>query len=226
MTCEHAGNFIPPEYQQKFANHKDLLNSHRGYDPGAYDLFQELLPLSDFHEFQSVSRLVVELNRSLHHPQLFSEISKRLSSAEKENILQEYYYPYRNKVTRQIERYITAGESVFHLSVHSFTPVLSGEERRADIGLLYDPSRVQEKKICHSIKEHLQALKPELRIRFNYPYLGKADGFTTFLRDRFPSNYSGIELEVNQKFVEHNKMIPALKKALQTSLSETLEKFS
>ena len=33
----------------------------------------------------------------------------------------------------------------------------------------------------------------------NYPYLGKADGFTTSLRQEFQERYIGIELELNQK---------------------------
>lgn len=34
----------------------------------------------------------------------------------------------------------------------------------------------------------------------NYPYRGRADGFTTQLRKRFPIKaYAGVELEVNQK---------------------------
>jgi len=39
-------------------------------------------------------------------------------------------------------------------------------------------------------------------VRRNYPYAGKNDGFTTYLRRRFPSDaYLGIELEINQKHV-------------------------
>jgi hypothetical protein len=35
----------------------------------------------------------------------------------------------------------------------------------------------------------------------NYPYQGKADGFTTTLRRQWPGDsYVGIEIEVNQKW--------------------------
>jgi hypothetical protein len=45
----------------------------------------------------------------------------------------------------------------------------------------------------------LEALR-ELRVRRNYPYLGKADGFTTYLRRHFPvDRYAGVEFEVNPK---------------------------
>jgi len=39
-------------------------------------------------------------------------------------------------------------------------------------------------------------------VRRNYPYAGKSDGLTAFLRRRFPAEvYIGIELEINQKYV-------------------------
>ena len=60
---------------------------------------------------------------------------------------------------------------------------------------------------------------PKFKVRFNSPYLGKADGFTTYLRKKFPDKYSGIELEVNQKFSKNNAFKSDLKTALYNSLS-------
>ena len=49
----------------------------------------------------------------------------------------------------------------------------------------------------------LAQLAPELRLRRNYPYQGRGDGLTALLRKRHPdAAYVGIELEVNQRFVE------------------------
>jgi hypothetical protein len=40
------------------------------------------------------------------------------------------------------------------------------------------------------------------RGRRNYPYAGKGDGLTSYLRTRFgPADYVGVELEVNQRIV-------------------------
>ena len=39
-------------------------------------------------------------------------------------------------------------------------------------------------------------------MRRNYPYAGKGDGLTSYLRQRFAhGDYLGIELEVNQRIV-------------------------
>jgi len=74
--------------------------------------------------------------------------------------------------------------------------------RRADVGLLYDPGRRGEVQLCARWKAALANMAPELRVRRNYPYAGRGDGLTCYLRKRFsPGVYVGIELEVNQKIV-------------------------
>jgi predicted N-formylglutamate amidohydrolase len=90
-----------------------------------------------------------------------------------------------------------------HLSSHSFTPALDGVARDADIGLLYDPRRAGERALCRHWRSALARHAPALKVRMNYPYAGTADGFTTYLRRRFPGHgYVGIELEVNQRHAQ------------------------
>jgi predicted N-formylglutamate amidohydrolase len=120
---------------------------------------------------------------------------------EREAILEVHYFPYRRQVENAIQTFIAQNHSVLHLSVHSFTPELNGEVRNADIGLLYDPQRNTEKAFCARWNQEFEKLDSNLKVRFNYPYRGTADGFTTHLRKLFPDGkYGGIELEVNQKF--------------------------
>jgi predicted N-formylglutamate amidohydrolase len=91
---------------------------------------------------------------------------------------------------------------VIHISSHSFTPELDGKVRSADVGLLYHPGRRGEAELCARWKSSLAELAPQLRVRRNYPYAGKGDGLTSYLRQRFaPSVYVGIELEINQSIV-------------------------
>lgn len=225
LTCEHGGNEIPSQYLRLFETAGEDLDSHRGYDPGALDLFLSLRKFASFEKYETVSRLLVELNRSLHHRQLFSEYTKELPSEEKKKILDKYYFPYRHEVEAKIAEDLQGGEKILHLSVHTFTPRLHSEVRNADIGLLYDPGRKLEKEICSRFKELLLRENPNLRIRFNYPYLGSADGFTTYLRKKFPTNYAGIEIEVNQKFVENDRLETGLKNAFFKALLELLKEF-
>ena len=225
LTCEHGGNEIPETYEKRFPN-DTVLNTHRAYDLGALDLFQYLKPLSDVAFYSTTSRLFVELNRSLHHKMLFSEFTKNLSKIEKDNIIKDYYLPYRHRVEDKIRNYLNRREEVLHLSIHSFTPQLNGNTRTCDIGLLYDSKQQKEQEFCKNLKALLLKHNPNINVRFNYPYLGKSDGFTTFMRKQFPKNYIGIEIEVNQKFAANNIMDRELKLAIYKAISRVNSNFS
>ncbi|MFD2552585.1 N-formylglutamate amidohydrolase [Bizionia sediminis] len=220
VTCEHGGNFIPAAYKYLFEGHEAILNTHRGWDIGALDVYHSLKPAAVFSAHSTTSRLLVELNRSVHHIQLFSEYTQKLSQSEKQQLLQTYYTPYRSAVIRKIETLVSLQQTVLHVAVHSFTPVWNGVERPVDIGLLFDSRNATERQVCNFFKKELEKMVP-YRIRFNKPYLGKSDGFPTFLRKQFPGNYIGIELEINQKFAANNTMPNNLKKALIQAVSAT-----
>jgi predicted N-formylglutamate amidohydrolase len=201
ITCEHGGNKIPAQYRPLFARMGNALRSHRGYDPGALTLARDLAKAFDAElVYATTSRLLVELNRSPHHKQVFSEATRNLPAAERERLLQRYYRPYRDWVETQVAAAVDGGEHAVHVSSHSFTPQLDGEVRRADIGLLYDPSRRSERDLCREWQRALRAADDKIVVRRNYPYRGDADGLTTHLRRRFPDGrYTGVEIEVNQK---------------------------
>ena len=218
LTCEHAVPDIPLAYQVLFKENPEVLATHEGFDPGAFDLFSELKKLADFSEFQIIGRLLVEVNRSIGHKSLFSRFSQILNKEQRKELLDAYYHPYRYKIEQEIKKHIENGQQVLHVSVHSFTPVLNDIERNCDIGLLFDPGRKKEKEVCDEIKSNLLEENPALKIRFNYPYLGKADGFTTYLRKIFPENYVGIELEINQKWVKENELDTSIKKDIFRSM--------
>lgn len=201
LTCEHGGNQIPAPFSTLFKGQEQVLASHLGYDIGALTLFHDLEELTNVSFISETSRLLVDLNRSRHHKNLFSAFIKPLPEAEKEFILQEFYYPYRDRVEQTVQRLAQAGIQVVHVAVHTFTPVLNGEMRYADIGLLFDPKRKGEQAICKTWKAQLLKQNAGLQVRFNYPYLGIADGLPTYLRRKFTEEqYVGIELEVNQRF--------------------------
>lgn len=224
LTCEHAGNTIPDEFASYFKNKESVLNSHRGIDLGSLDAFNYLKPLSHFSSYIQTSRLLIELNRSLHHNKLFSEFSRGLSKKEKERLVNDYYLNYRNKIEKNIKQYINSEETVLHISIHSFTPVLNSEIRNCDIGLLFDSRKLEEKQFCKTFKTDILKVNKDYKVRFNYPYLGKADGLTTYLRIQFPENYIGVELEINQKFAMSNVLDKQLKQDLYAVLKSILTK--
>lgn len=222
ITCEHGGNEIPSQYKKAFKAHKHVLETHRGFDLGALDVFEYLKPLSVYSKSSTTSRLLIELNRSLHHKQLFSEYSRALSLKEKESIISTIYVPYRNEVESKISSLISKKDTVLHLSIHSFTPTLNGVERSCDIGFLYDSSHILEKEFSAEFKAQLKTITPNINVRYNYPYLGKADGFTTYLRQKFKQHYLGIEIEINQKYSNSNQMSQHIKDTLLVALKNVI----
>lgn len=225
LTCEHAVNTIPYEYTALFKHQAEVLKTHRGIDIGAKamaDHLAQYLPC-DFYQSAEVSRLLIDCNRSLKNKHCFSEWTHDLNMQEKNQIIERYYHSFRLPVINHINALIGEKKSVLHLSIHSFTPVLKGEKRNADIGLLYDPKRVLEKKFALEWKNQLTHETPEYRVRMNYPYLGTSDGFTQSLRKRYhEKQYIGLELESNQALMNSKTQQEALIHAVETSLLRVL----
>lgn len=225
LSCEHGGNRIPKEYAHLFEGHQEMLATHRGLDIGILPLARQLAdtlgaPLVE----AQVSRLLVDLNRSPGSSSLFSPMTVSLSPAKKTEVLSRYYHPYREAVIEKAAGIIGQGHRVVHLSVHSFTPVLRGEVRNADIGLLYDPARPLEQDFCRRWKTALSRLAPALRVRCNYPYKGASDSLVRTLRRRFVTeSYLGLELEVNQALPQaETEVWMGVSRALCRSLEELL----
>jgi predicted N-formylglutamate amidohydrolase len=141
----------------------------------------------------------VESNRTDTLPGVWSKYTESLPPETKERILARYWRPHRKEVLAAMKRLTARAGRVVHVAVHSFTPVMDGEVRNADVGILFDPRRKAEAAFCARWKRTLARLAPDLRVRMNYPYKGTADGLSTWLRERYADpTYAGIELELNQ----------------------------
>ncbi|MBR6454302.1 MAG: N-formylglutamate amidohydrolase [Fibrobacter sp.] len=231
ITCEHASNALPDfvlrafreynvleakrlgkESSNLFGIPEEVLASHRGYDIGAYIVYSNLVKRlkPDFNCLSTYSRLVIDMNRSLTNKKLFSEFTIKLPKHVKAHIT-KLWQKYRGKIDRFVSSKIPENMrdnqeqkpiKVIHLGIHSFTPVLNGVEREADVGILYDPSRPAEAALAETLIKSIHEFYPQLSIRRNYPYLGKSDGLTTTLRQKFGTAYVGLEIEINQKLLD------------------------
>jgi predicted N-formylglutamate amidohydrolase len=221
ITCEHGGNRIPSPYRSLFRGAGKLLDSHRGFDAGALQMAKELAAaLGAPLVASTVSRLLVDLNRSVGHARFHFAAVRDAGPAVREAIVERYYRPYRAQAGQYVQNAVAQGRRVIHVSSHSFTPLLDGAMRTADVGLLYDPARQGEVALCERWQTALRALAPHLNVRRNYPYAGKGDGLTRELRRRYsPRAYVGVELEINQKHVtEPGDRFRALRRAIIESL--------
>lgn len=211
ISCEHGGNQVPKFCQSELIIPKKVLNSHRGYDEGALEIAKYLarklkLPLS----FYTYSRLVIDYNRSKGRKGFYSDFSLGLSEYCKQKLEKDYDH-YRAQFFSILKG------NVIHLAIHSFTPILNGIVRNADIGLLYDPKREIEKDYAKFLKTIFES--HGLKVRLNYPYKGISDGFTSSIR-KMKSNYAGIEFELNQSLLHDKAKMKLIKHLLIKSIVE------
>ena len=204
VTCEHGGNRIPAPYGPLFRGQRALLASHRGYDPGALAMARALAnsfgaPLVA----STVSRLLVDLNRSVGHPRLFSAATRRRAGVGSREDRRPALcsVPHAGGAPRLRVRFPASGASSTcrrTASPRSWTGTCGARTSGCSTTRAGDG----EVELCARWKEALEASAPTLRVRRNYPYAGKCDGLTSHLRRSFAAAaYVGIELEVNQRIV-------------------------
>lgn len=215
ITAEHASNRVPDRWRPLFAGHEEVLESHRGWDPGSAELAQALAAGLHAPLLQGrITRLLIDLNRSAAHPGRFSAFSRGLPPADKADLIERYWQPHWSGYRSQLD---ALPGHIIHLACHSFTPILDGRTRTTDIGLLYDPSRPIEARYCRTLGERLRRVFPDLRVHMNQPYRGVSDGMGQHHR-RFHADRRLItfELEVNQRLLDRlDDITPALIDALQ-----------
>lgn len=205
LSCEHATHAVPRAERARFATPtlRRALATHRGWDPGAAGVARELArrlraPLAEGR----ATRLLVDLNRSAHHPRALGPWARSLPAAERRAVLAKWHAPWRRAFARRVSAAARGGRTVLHCSLHSFTPVLGGERRSMHVGLLYDPSRPGERAHALALRKALRAARPDLVVALNRPYHGRADGHAPALRRVHPaSRYIGLEIETRSDLI-------------------------
>lgn len=225
ISCEHAVNTVPKAYLDLFKGHEDVLRTHRGIDLGALEIAHHLSQIFACDYTQAtVSRLLIDCNRSLTHPHCFSTFTAHLTVEQKQTLIDQYYLPFRQKTEQFIQTHVDNGAQVLHLSIHSFTPELNGIQRNAGIGLLYDHARHGEKEVARIWRGLLLQQTPTYRVRMNYPYHGNSDGFPTAMRKRYTEHdYLGFEVETNQALLHDKTSREAVAQVFSSSLQELLQ---
>lgn len=221
ISCEHGGNEVPEKFADLFKEASDVLLSHRGFDIGTLDVFNALNNENIlFKQINPITRLLIDVNRSLYRRTLFSEFTRHLSKTVKQEILDDYYYAYRNMFENKVVEQWCNNNTVLHISLHSFASELHGKVRETDFGILYHPQREAEKSFARLLKGELKTVLPEKRVRYNYPYSGKPDGFVRHFRDLEVEKYLGIEFEMNQKFAKNTDVIDGIVKAFYNAFEK------
>ncbi|MFP3944168.1 MAG: N-formylglutamate amidohydrolase [Alphaproteobacteria bacterium] len=183
LVCDHASNYIPPEYES-LGLPREQVNRHIGYDIGAASVTRKLSRIMGAPAVLShFSRLLIDPNRGEDDPTLMMRISdgaiipgnRHADNAEIERRLERFYRPYHAAVDRQIdlmEGPVTGprgrrSQPVI-LSVHSFTPHWKGRTRPWEYGILYAE---EDDRLARSLLRQLRR-EPGLLVGDNEPYRG------------------------------------------------------
>ena len=150
LLCEHASNYIPPQYQGLGLGTQDL-QRHIAWDPGASATAQWLSRGLDAPLVcATYSRLLLDLNRKLSASDSIVKHSENTPIPGNESLdavelfnRHSLYAPYHKEVENLINSRRTALKEKLPvvISIHSFTPVYLGVARPWHIGVLSQHDR-------------------------------------------------------------------------------------
>lgn len=174
LLCEHASNYIPPEYAGLGVSEPDL-QRHIAWDIGAANVTRHLSRLLDAAAFLGTcSRLVIDLNRPLG---VRSSIVTRseatdipgnvgISAAERERREQLIFTPHHAAIEAHLRERAAAGRRTFIVAIHSFTPVYMGNARPWHVGVLFEKGV----HLAEATIARLREQDRELNVGANVPY--------------------------------------------------------
>ncbi len=146
LVCDHASDRFPKSLGDMgldpFAR-----RCHLAVDIGAGALTEKLAAsLGVTSVLAQYSRLVMDCNRELMDPGAFLQFgdgilvpgNRNLHQSDKDLRAETLYWPYHFAVDKQVQRLRTVGPEPAFIAVHSFTPVMNGEARAWEMGVLWD----------------------------------------------------------------------------------------
>lgn len=198
ISCEHGGNQIPMRYRTFF----DVkgLEKNAAWDKATLDLALSLSEKLDVPCFtHQTSRLLVDVNLSLGSEPLFYLDSSQLGDADRQSILERYYFPYRLR----IENTITMSEkAVLHLSIHTALV------QAADVVIVFNSERLLEKECVVVLTEALESSSYPLQFVLQDVSGMNDAGFVQYLRTRFDEEaYAGFTLVVHPRLTKGENVV-------------------
>ena len=203
LVCDHASCRFP-ESLGDMGLDPFARRCHLAIDIGASALTE---CLSDSLGVTAVlaqySRLVVDCNRELLDPGAFLEFgdgivvpgNRNLRQRDKDDRAEAIYWPYHDAIKQQIKRLKSIGPPPAFISTHSFTPVLNGESRPWQVGILWDA----DSRLSDVIIEEFRAAGFDTGD--NEPYSGKAPQDFTVDHHAEPIGLPHVGIEVRQDLI-------------------------
>ena len=217
LVCDHASHRFPRSLGTMGL---DFLNrhSHVVHDIGAGALVEMLANnLGVTAVLCQYSRLIVDCNRELADHNAFLEYNDgvdipanhNLRNNEKEKRASEIYWPYHNAIEGQISRLKDQGINPVFISIHSFSPVINGEARELEMGVLWDKDPTTAKFFLSDLDE------AGYFVGDNKPYSGKDPEDFTIDHHAEPNGLPHVGIEIRQNLIHHGDGIKRISGILQ-----------
>ena len=221
LVCDHASHRFPRSLGTMGL---DYLNrhSHVVHDIGAGALVEMLANnLGVTAVLCQYSRLIVDCNRELVDHNAFLKFNDgvdipanhNLRSDEKEKRASEIYWPYHNAIEGQIGRLKDQGINPVFISVHSFSPVINGEARKWEIGVLWDKDSTTAEFFLSNLGE------AGYFVGDNKPYSGKDPEDFTIDHHAEPNGLPHVGIEIRQDLIHHSDGIKRISCILQKTIN-------
>ena len=225
LICDHASCRFPKSLGDMgldpFAR-----RCHLALDIGAGPLTERLAKsLGVTAVMHNYSRLVVDCNRQLMDPSAFLEYgdgilvpgNRNLHQADKDLRASALYWPYHCAIDEQVQRLRKAGPPPAFISIHSFTPVLNGESREWQMGVLWD----KDEKMRDVFLEGLRGAG--YKVGDNEPYSGKAPQDFTIDHHAEEINLPHIGIEVRQDLIDDDAGVAEIAKVMHRIIASIPE---
>lgn len=204
LVCDHASCRFPRSLGDMgldpFAR-----RCHLAVDIGAGPLTERLAEtLAVTAVVHNYSRLVVDCNRQLMDPGAFLEYgdgilvpgNRNLHQADKDLRASALYWPYHVAIEDQVNRLGKLGPLPAFISIHSFTPVLNGESRDWQMGVLWDKDDATRRIFLEGLRE------AGYKVGDNEPYSGKAPQDFTIDHHAEEPGLPHVGIEIRQDLID------------------------
>lgn len=221
LVCDHASRRFPQALGtlglDPFAR-----RCHLALDIGAGALTETLAErLGVTAVLCQYSRLIVDCNRQLMDPGAFLEFgdgviipgNRNLHREDKEMRANEIYWPYHNAIEQQLARLDAANVEPVFIALHSFTPVLNGEARTWEMGVLWDKDRVTAEIFINDLRE------AGYLVGDNEPYSGKAPQDFSIDHHAEGAAISHAGIEIRQDLIHHDDGVERVADVFQKILA-------
>jgi predicted N-formylglutamate amidohydrolase len=221
LVCDHASRRFPASLGtmglDPFAR-----RCHLALDIGAGSLTERLAnELNATAVLCQYSRLVVDCNRQLMDPSAYLEFgdgvvipgNRNLHIEEKNMRAEEIYWPYHDAVESQVERLKALGRPPIFIAVHSFTPVLNGESRSWQMGVLWDTDRPTAEFLLHDLRE------AGFHVGDNEPYSGKAPHDFTVDHHAESIGLPHVGIEIRQDLIDDEQGVDKICEVLRPAIA-------